>query len=47
MPEAVEKVEEEPKEFMIDKLKVTVQPGQSEQMAIMNAMMNDVDGSNA
>jgi len=43
MPEAVEKVEEEPKEFMIDKLKVTVQPGQSEQMAIMNAMMNDVD----
>jgi hypothetical protein len=43
MPEAVEKVEEKPKEFMIDKLKVTVQPGQSEQMAIMNAMMNDVD----
>ena len=43
MPEAVEKVEEEPKEFMVDKLKVTVQPGQSEQMAIMNAMMNDVD----
>jgi hypothetical protein len=44
MPEAVEKVEEEPQEFMIDKLKVTVQPGQSEQMAIMNAMMNDVEG---
>ena len=44
MPEAVEKVEEEPKEFMVDKLKVTVQPGQSEEMAIMNAMMNDVDG---
>ena len=42
--EAVEKVEEEPKEFMVDKLKVTVQPGQSEEMAIMNAMMNDVDG---
>jgi len=42
--EAVEKVEEEPKEFMVDKLKVTVQPGQSEKMAIMNAMMNDVDG---
>jgi len=44
IPEAVEKVEEEPKEFMVDKLKVTVQPGQSEQMAIMNAMMNDIDG---
>ena len=42
--EAVEKVEEEPKEFMVDKLKVTVQPGQSEMMGIMNAMMNDVDG---
>ena len=44
MPEAVEKIEEEPKEFMIDKLKITVEPGQSEMMGIMNAMMNDVEG---
>jgi hypothetical protein len=29
--------------ILVDKLKVTVQPGQSEQMAIMNAMMNDID----
>ena len=44
IPAAVKSVEEKPKEFLVDKLKVTVQPGQSEQMAIMNAMMNDVDG---
>jgi len=44
IPAAVKAVEEKPKEFLVDKLKVTVQPGQSEQMAIMNAMMNDVDG---
>jgi hypothetical protein len=44
IPAAVESVEEKPKEFLVDKLKVTVQPGQSEQMAIMNAMMNDIDG---
>jgi len=43
IPAAVENVEEKPKEFLVDKLKVTVQPGQSEQMAIMNAMMNDID----
>jgi hypothetical protein len=43
IPAAVESVEEKPKEFLVDKLKVTVQPGQSEQMAIMNAMMNDID----
>ena len=43
IPAAVEGVEEKPKEFLVDKLKVTVQPGQSEQMAIMNAMMNDID----
>jgi hypothetical protein len=44
IPAAVKAVEKKPKEFLVDKLKVTVQPGQSEQMAIMNAMMNDVDG---
>ena len=44
VPEAVKNVEEKPKEFLVDKLKVTVQPGQSEMMGIMNAMMNDVDG---
>jgi len=44
IPAAVEAVEEKPKEFLVDKLKVTVQPGQSEMMGIMNAMMNDVDG---
>jgi hypothetical protein len=43
IPAAVESVEEKPKEFLVDKLKVTVQPGQSEQMAIINAMMNDID----
>jgi hypothetical protein len=43
IPAAVESIEEKPKEFLVDKLKVTVQPGQSEQMAIMNAMMNDID----
>jgi hypothetical protein len=43
IPAAVESVEEKPKEFLVDKLKVTVQPGQSEQMAIMNAMINDID----
>ena len=42
--EAVEKVEEKPKEFMIDKLKITVEPGQSEMMGIMNSMMNDIEG---
>ena len=44
IPAAVKAVEEKPKEFLVDKLKVTVQPGQSEMMGIMNAMMNDVDG---
>ena len=42
--DAVEAVEETPKEFLVDKLKVTVQPGQSEEMAILNAMFNDTDG---
>jgi len=44
IPAAVKAVEEKPKEFLVDKLKVTIQPGQSEMMGIMNAMMNDVDG---
>ena len=40
----VEAVEETPKEILVDKLKVTVQPGQSEEMGILNAMFNDTDG---
>ena len=43
--DAVEAVEETPKEFLVDKLKVTVQPGQSEEMGILNAMFNDTDGT--
>jgi hypothetical protein len=43
--DAVEAVEETPKEFLVDKLKVTVQPGQSEEMGILNAMFNDIDGA--
>ena len=43
--DAVEAVEETPKEFLVDKLKVTVQPGQSEEMGILNAMFNDTDGA--
>ena len=42
--DAVEAVEETPKEFLVDKLKVTIQPGQSEEMGILNAMFNDTDG---
>jgi len=42
--DAVESVEETPKEFLVDKLKVTVQPGQSEEMGILNAIFNDTDG---
>jgi len=41
--EAVEKIEEKPKEFLVDKLKVTMKPGQSEMRAIIEAMYNDVD----
>jgi len=41
--EAVENVAKEPKKFLVDELEVTVQPGQSEKMAIVNAMFNDVD----
>jgi len=41
--EAVETIEEKPKEFLVDKLKVTQQPGQSEMRAIIEAMYNDVD----
>ena len=41
--EAVKNVAKEPKKFLVDKLEVTVQPGQSEKMAIINAMFNDVD----
>ena len=42
--EAVTAVEKTPKKFLVDKLEVTVMPGQSEMMAIINAMMNDIDG---
>ena len=42
--EAVENIEEEPKEFLVDKLKVTMMPGQSEMRAIIEAMYNDTDG---
>ena len=42
--EAVTNIEEKPKEFLVDKLKVTVQPGQSEMRAIIEAMYNDMDG---
>jgi len=41
--EAVKNVAKEPKKFLVDQLEVTVQPGQSEKMAIINAMFNDVD----
>jgi len=41
--EAVKNVAKEPKKFLVDELEVTVQPGQSEKMAIVNAMFNDVD----
>ena len=41
--EAVESIEEKPKEFLVDKLKVTQKPGQSEMRAIIEAMYNDVD----
>lgn len=44
IPAAVEAVEEKPKEFLVDKLKVTIMPGQSEEMGILNAMFNDVEG---
>ena len=42
--EAVEKILKEPKTFLVDKLKVTMKPGQSEMRAIIEAMYNDVDG---
>jgi len=42
--EAVTAVEKTPKKFLVDKLEVTVMPGQSEKMAIVNAMINDTDG---
>jgi len=41
--EAVKNVAKEPKKFLVDELEVTVQPGQSEKMAIVNAIFNDVD----
>jgi hypothetical protein len=40
---AVESVEEKPKTFLVDKLKVTVNPGESQEKAMLNAMFNDVD----
>ena len=42
--EAVETIEQKPKEFLVDKLKVTQKPGQSEMRAIIEAMYNDIDG---
>ena len=44
MAETVEAIEETPKEMLVDKLRVTVMPGQSEQRAIIEAMYSDVDG---
>ena len=44
MAETVEAVESKPKEMLVDKLKVTIMPGQSEQRAIIEAMYNDTDG---
>jgi hypothetical protein len=40
---AVESVEKKPKTFLVDKLKVTVNPGESQEKATLNAMFNDVD----
>ena len=40
---AVESVEQKPKTFLVDKLKVTVNPGESQEKAMLNAMFNDVD----
>jgi hypothetical protein len=42
--EAVETIEQKPKEFLVDKLKITQMPGQSEMRAIIEAMYNDIDG---
>ena len=44
MAETVEAVEEKPKEMLVDKLRVTIMPGQSEMRAIIEAMYNDTDG---
>jgi len=44
MAETVEAVESKPKEMLVDKLRVTIMPGQSEQRAIIEAMYNDTDG---
>jgi hypothetical protein len=40
---AVESVEKKPKTFLVDKLKVTVNPGESQEKAMLNAIFNDVD----
>jgi hypothetical protein len=40
---AVESVEKKPKTFLVDKLKVTVNPGESQEKATLNAIFNDVD----
>ena len=40
---AVESVEQKPKTFLVDKLKVTVNPGESQEKATLNAIFNDVD----
>ena len=44
MAETVEAVESKPKEMLVDKLRVTIMPGQSEMRAIIEAMYNDTDG---
>jgi hypothetical protein len=41
--EAVKNVEQKPRKFLVDKLEVTQEPGQSEMRAIIEAMYNDID----
>ena len=41
--EAVKNVEQKPIKFLVDKLEVTQEPGQSEMRAIIEAMYNDID----
>ena len=41
--EAVKNLEQKPRKFLVDKLEVTQEPGQSEMRAIIEAMYNDID----
>jgi hypothetical protein len=41
--EAVKNVEQKPRKFLVDKLEVIQEPGQSEMRAIIEAMYNDID----